>query len=406
MRGLVVMAAVVCAGVALGQGVTKPEPVGSVTGHVFCGDTLRPARLAKVSLVAVPKDTQPGSKDSKEEELFGLKPAGEPIETSLDGRFTLRNVRPGEYYVVVDMEGYLLPLSDFSARELQHPDEATKARLAQRLHRISVAPEQATNEEIRLERGASVSGTVTYDDGSPASGLGVSILTKGADGKWETGIGTRYRASFGFGNTDDFGHYRMTGLPPGEYVAEVDLALNEYTSTTGPMPGSPEKTMTTRMSNTRFELPIYSGNVWRRTTAVAFTLGAGEQRTNADLQFPLSKLHKVTGQVLARDGHAVNAGRMTLLNADDKTKVTETEVETADHQFHLEFVPEGDFQLKVGQARDVVQVQVANAPGYTPRFHEESRTVRTYGEAERELKVQGDASDLVMTVPDAGKPAK
>ena len=385
---------------------TRPEPMGTVTGHVFCADTQRPARLANVSLVALPSAAPAGLKEGGGDDVSGLRPMTEPIETSLDGSFTLHNVKPGEYYLLVEMEGYVLPLAEFTPKQLQHPDEITRARMQRRLRTLRVVAAQATNEEVLLERGASVSGSVTYDDGSPAAGLGMLILTKGVDGKWQGGVGSRYRSSYGLSRTDDFGHYRMAGLPAGEYIAQVNLALTEYTSTTGPMPGFPDRSMTVRIADTKFSLPIYSGNVWRKTAAVAFSLGSGEQRSGADMQFPLSKLHKVTGQVLAKDGHAINGGLLTLLNADDKTQVTETEVQTADNAFHLEFVPEGDFQLKVSKARDVVQVQISNAPGYTPKFHEESKTVRTYGDAERELKVQGEASDVVLTVPDASKPAK
>lgn len=103
---LAVMALLTTAGAAL-QGA-RPQPVGTVVGHVTCSDTQRPARLAQVKLVRVPT-------------AVDRKPAGAG---------------------------------------------------------------QTIREDVVLDRGASVSGTILDDDGTPASGVGIDLLVKGADGKW------------------------------------------------------------------------------------------------------------------------------------------------------------------------------------------------------------------------------
>ena len=362
--------------------------MGTVTGHVMCADTQRPARLATVKLVRVL--TPDELKKVPASDTYGdTLPASNNVETGLDGAYTIRNVKPGTYYVVVDAPGYLLPLGGFSQKDLTAPDTATALRLSKTVHPIAVEGNGRANEDVVLERGASVSGTVSYDDGSPASGIPIEVLHKDEAGKWVAIKTGRYRSAYGFGSTDDYGHYRISGLAAAEYAVQANFSLNDQSTTSLPMLDHPGQTVEVVFTVTRFSLPVYSGDVLRKRDAVAYTLGTGEARAGEDLVFPLAKLHRVGGQVLARDGHAVNSAKVALLYADDKSEMTETNVQLADRSFALDFVPEGDFVLKVTNAADKTSTQVANAPGVTPKFYEETRTVKTYGEAEQALTGEG-----------------
>ena len=367
----------------------------------MCADTQRPARLASVKLVRVPAK-EDAKADPKKGPMDDSAPASDAVETSLDGSYTVRNVKPGAYYVAVDKEGYLVPLGEFSLRQLADPDEETKTRIAGSVRPIAVSGNQVTNEDVVLERGASVSGTVRYDDGSPAGGIGIMLLEKDKSGKWVPKEAGRYRQMHGFSATDDNGYYRIAGLPPGEYAIQANLALNDHETTMMPM-GNGGGMVQMEMMKTRFSLPLYSGDVLHKPDAKPYTLGTGEVRAGADMVFPLAKLHKVSGQLAAKDGHAINGGKVTLFYPDDNSEMTETEVQFEDAAFHLEFVPEGAFTLKASNVKDVTKVQVENTPGYTPRFHEESKTVKAYGDAEQPLLVKGDASDVLVAVPESGK---
>lgn len=389
--------------------ITAQEPrrqaVGSVSGHVTCADTQRPARLAAVRLVRVPESGTPAK--GVRLPVGGGAAMGDAVETGLDGAYTLTNVKPGEYYLVVDKEGYLLPLAEFSLEKLAaahtflQADEPTRLSIDRAVHTITVRGDQTTTEDVRLERGASVAGRATYDDGTPAGGLGVQILQKDAKGKWVNVQIGRYRESFGFERTDDKGMYRLTGLPAGQYVTEIDLTLSDHETTFLPMPGNPDGQMEMHTDKTRFSLPLYSGDKLRRQTAEPYSLGAGQELTGADVVFPLAKLHRVSGQLLARDGHPLTAGKLELMWADDGGLITETDVRYADRAFYLEFVPEGEFTLKASGGKDITKIQVENAPGYQPRFHEESKTIKTYGDAEQALIVKGETSDVSVVVPES-----
>ena len=381
----------------------KMHGLGTVAGRIMCSDTQRPARLAQVKLVKVPTKAELKAIDADKGSPDDAASAGNAVETSLDGSYVFHHVKPGTYYVVVDKAGYLIPLAQFSKKELGATDDETRAKVAKAVHAIAVDADATVNEDVVLDRGASVSGTVTYDDGTPASVIGIQLLVKDKDGKWKPTEVFRYRSFYGLSTTDDNGFYRIAGLPAGEYAIEADLSLNDHETTFGPMPGNPSTMVTMEMTKTRFSLPVYSGDVLRKTKATGYVIGRGEARAGSDLVFPLAKLHKVGGQVIANDGHAVNGGDIKLLWADDQSQMTEASVQYDDAAFHLEFVPEGEFTLKVAGAKDTTKMQVENAPGYQPRFHEESRTLKTYGDGQVPLVVVGDTSDVVLPVGDGGK---
>lgn len=118
MRDTVIFAVLVLCG-ACGCAAQEPakadkakEATGGVTGHVLCGDTNLPARLASVLLqpayeaVPVKPKRKPG--DAVPEEDEPRTPAVSIAQTLLDGSHTINGVKPGKYYVIVEKVGYLL----------------------------------------------------------------------------------------------------------------------------------------------------------------------------------------------------------------------------------------------------------------------------------------------------------
>ena len=81
---------------AQSQPAPRPEDLGTVTGHITCADTQRPARFAAVSLIAARV-----TGDSPES-LSPFNPAAiGPVHTDLTGAYTITNVPPGQYYLRV-----------------------------------------------------------------------------------------------------------------------------------------------------------------------------------------------------------------------------------------------------------------------------------------------------------------
>jgi protocatechuate 3,4-dioxygenase beta subunit len=382
---------------ALGQSsAPRPEDLGTVTGHITCADTQRPARLAEVRLIPAnigpSKDSKPGGNDDFNA-FGGNIPA---VQTDLSGGYTIANVKPGPYYVRVDLVGYVTPLLDFTREELAKPSPETQQRIQNDLQRITVAPQAAVTADVTLRRGAAIAGTVTFDDGSPAIGVGIRILRRNAKGEFKEQV--QSNAQRWFTSADDHGRYRFDALPEGEYAVEADLTLSSQTPTTIPMGNG--QTMEVVMTKYLFSLPVFSGNVIRRKDASPVKLDAGQETSGIDITIPVSQLHDISGSIQAKDGHTINGGKVALLFADDRSQFAIVDIDSDDGTFHFPYVPEGNYILSAEEAKDVGHVEVPNPPGSKPPTHTEHPTLHTYGTAEQPLTVTTDLQSVSLIVPE------
>jgi hypothetical protein len=368
------------------QNSAKPG-TGTVTGHVYCADTNAPARMAQVQLETV-RDAEQRSAVHPQPS-YNL-PAGGIVQTALDGSFVIPKVPPGSYYVVGTAAGYLSPRAD--ARDIDNAEPSPPAGQPPLvIPRVDVQADQTALIDIRLERGAAVSGVIRFDDGSPASGMHVGIIRRSTDKK-----GTTNSTDIGIQGTeitDDLGRYRIGGLRDGEYV--VDTALVHLDLVPG---ATPVNGLSGLM---RSSLMIYSGDATRKGEAVSFKLGPGEERPGEDITIPLSKLHSIGGVVTAaRDGHAINGGSLNMTTSNGGNETIGIAEIASDGSFHFESVPEGTYTLRVLNARDT-QSQILTAPGNVAYGSE--KTLHQYGDLEQPIKVEGDIPNLVLAVPEQTK---
>lgn len=376
--------------------VPAPEDLGAISGHITCSDTQRPARLAEVRLVPVAVPLLPdGLRDSSANERSAGGANVVPVETDMSGAYSLRNVAPGEYYLRVDYPGYITPLIAFTRAQLAKPTPEEQQRMQQELQIVSIAAHATTQADAVIQRGGAISGTVSYDDGSPAIGVHVKLLRPNSKGEFRE----EYQPSRYVPPTDDQGRFREDSLPAGKYVVEADLALSEHSTSTVPSP-SGQGSVQLNMTRTLFELPIYSGSALRRRDAVVVEAAAGQEVADTNLSIPLNKLHPVSGSLVAPDGHTINGGSVKLLHSDDRDQLASVDVSRDDKQFHFLYVPEDDYILSVPAAKDLTQVEVENAKGMTPPTHMEDKIVHTYGPAEQPLKVETDTTGVVVRIPE------
>lgn len=365
--------------------------LGSIVGHVYCSDTNAPARLAKVTLMPVPQDSGPSTPAEKETHQ-SPHTLYTPIQTLLDGGFTMPHVEPGYYYLVVQYPGYVSPVSQLTREDLTHPSLDMQKFIASVLPSVSVASNRVTTTDIHIQRGAAIKGIIHYDDGSPAPDLNIRVLRKDKTNHWKLipDLGS---------SSNDEGQYRIIGLPAGEYILQTDLSLqDEFTDYL--FSGS-ESSGGSYSSYTRYKLPIFSGGVTRQSDAKHIKLGDGEDDSGEDIVIPISKLHSITGNITqASTGRVINAGTVSLLYPDDNSTATSVKVGEYDASFHFDFVPEGNYILKVTDARDVTREEIPVPPGEVQRPAFNETINHSYGPQEQSITIIGDMSNVLIAVPE------
>lgn len=337
---------------------------GVVSGHVLCADTNAPARLARVMLTPL--------------HAAGGAPGA---TTHLDGSYTISDITPGRYLVTAELPGYLSSFSLMDERTRSHLRTLDKAPAGAVI--IDVANGLPVNVDLTLQRGASVSGSIVYDDGSPAIGMMVGLERKNHNGSWEPVVDLSMQA-FSFFTaepipsvpTDSAGHFRIDGLPPGTYIVHARL---------------PERTITVTMERDPAlgifdhpgeQLDLYSGDAFWRKQAKPITVGTGDD-VEVDLQVPISHLQTVSGSVVAlSDDRPMTGGNVTLAPQDDPDDARSTTI-GSDGRFVFLYVPAGGYVLKTADAVD------GDRPPESQRF----------GEAHMSIHVGEEAASITLPVP-------
>jgi len=356
-----------------------PYVVGStVTGHVLCADTNAPARFAKVLL----KSTTPGgagadfmktltstlqkaaasssdgpSKPQTDEQKRALAAASRSMNmvtdmlnsstVGLDGAFSFAGVKPGTYYVHAMLPGYIDPFSQLTDEDLASTDPVVRARVAQ-IPTITVTGTDSARVDLRLERGAAVSGRILYEDGTPASGWTLSIIQpKSPEDPGEATMAAMNQAMAMSGavplfKTDDLGHYRISGLPAGDFAIRASLmATGVGISATNMGDGG-----------SGINLAVYSGDTFTRASAKPVHLTAGDEISGVNINISTHTLHSITGHVYAKsDSHTLNVGSITLTTKSNPALNLKAAIRD-DGSFHFEYLPPGTYTATVDDAAD------------------------------------------------------
>jgi hypothetical protein len=358
--------------------------MGSVSGHVICGDTQRPARFASVMLFSVP------SGDEDKIDPKNIKDLGSAMsammgkanmaqgQTSLDGSFTVANVMPGDYYIFSTLAGYETPMNIL---QKAMDDGADLKKPLPDVSVVHVSADRQSNADVTITRGASLSGTVSWDDGSPLSGVHVMVKTAGKEQEvppqlaMMAGMGSAGATNSVVATTDDLGHFRLAGLAPGSYVIVATETLgsgvamkNGHIDISGMMHVSP--------------LVVYAPASFHKADAKPVTLNAGEDHGDANITFNLGGTHTVSGHVQAIDDHQpVNAGTVTLTDSSDKEFKRSAGIDSTG-SYSVEFAPPGTYSVTVTDAA-VKEVSSKPSSGMFGNTH----TVRSFEDGKAAVTV-------------------
>jgi protocatechuate 3,4-dioxygenase beta subunit len=321
------------------QGVFAAGPGDArITGHIICADTGQPARFATVILQPVPADNAKLDVDHL--------PSSSSTISGDDGAYVFDSIPAGRYVIGAELQGYVSPLVTASADQLRNDDPGAFSEVFHQMTPVVVDASSTASADIRLERGAALSGTVSYDDGSPSIQATVELLHRAKNGSThEVALSSLELALPGLASvkTNDLGQYRVAGLPPGDYVLRVSLpkpvaAFSGF---------SVNKVRASQTPENLSRLRLYSGNSFRMRDAKVVHANGGEEITGLDFIFPLSTLHRVSAVLSSASGTLPKGAQVSLLFADNQEVLDTADPDAETHAVFFSSVPEGTYLLQV-----------------------------------------------------------
>ena len=406
---------------------------GTVSGHVVCGDTDGPARFARVFLKSTSpehagddfmKEIEDSMKKAAEKSGKPLPAKKEPTEdqkrqraaaargmneatallsastVGMDGAYRFSGVKPGTYYVHAVLPGYVDPYTQLSDADFESSDPAVRARIAA-LPTVTVSGTETARVDLRLARGAAVSGRVRFDDGTPAVGWTVWAIRPGVADNLAAALNptVEKQVAQGMGkpiaDTDDRGAFRIAGLPDGSYVLRATLAATPV--------GVSGRNLAQAGSGIR--LTVYSGDTFDLAAAKPVTVREPEERTVADITVHDRRLHSLVGHVMAQtDNHSLNMGQVSLSSRTDTALHLKATIRD-DGSFQFDYLP--------GNTTYTLAVSGAADAAYTPSDESfmgismpKSKVLQTYGAATQDV-VLGDEDNIAVrfALPAEGKRA-
>jgi hypothetical protein len=366
---------------------------GTVTGHVTCGDTQRPARFAHVVLFGVPAQvTTPAKPDpnaSTDAQAAAMVDALKALsttnmvqsQTGTDGAYTATDVAPGDYYLFASEAGYISPLNQVQALIAGGADIKKPLPGVQVVH---VTAEHTAMGDVTIDRGAAVSGTIVWDDGSPVTGAIMTVASVQDEAKPPTQFAMLAMASMlsALSISDDLGHFRISGLAPGDYVIKATVQSGQQGGLGTGLNLSKMMAVT--------PLVVYLPAAFHKSDAKTVTLHTAEDLRDQTITLNLGGMHSVSGRVTsAADRHGINAGTVRLQDNVDKDFSRSASLD-ANGQFTVNYVPPGTYTMKVTDAEDTEPIKKTDKD--KPSIFTHDKTLRSYKDGQ--LSVIVSDSDL------------
>lgn len=290
--------------------------------------------------------------------------------TDGNGYFVVKKVRAGVYYAVVNAPGVVSPLAFLDFSMLQSPGDREAEREAfaeafKHFEKIIVNGITDLDVQIAARRGAAIGGRVIYDDGDAAVGVKVEILRK-ADNKL-LGVIPNFSAfspmffgnDFGSLQTDDRGVYRLSGLPPGEYVVRVtENTTHTETSRTSDFEGG-------LFGNNSF-LTLFYPDVFEQENAEVITVDYGQEVTDVNLVIPERRLFKIGGKIVSRKDKTPVKARIVIQRTEAEKIYTVASTTRFGQRISVDSDEEGNWLFKeIPKGKYKLIVEPLNIPPQT-----------------------------------------
>jgi hypothetical protein len=251
-------------------------PRGRLMGSVICASTGLPLATAAIKLQAIKEE-----KNIK----YGIQRLG---TSDADGNFDFPSIPASTYYAFATLSGYASPSSTLpreSSFGVPKHLYATTQVLDAMLDKVTIVPDTATEIVFSLQVGGSISGTVFWQDGSPATNTPLTVTLITDDNRqcdyWLTPMEDMPFFDEPEISTDSDGNFKLAGLFAGKYAigARVPRFL-PYVRKNLLWGGVPP----TINCNSSF---YWTGNTPNHEDAVPVVVPSGTHISNVDLILPM-----------------------------------------------------------------------------------------------------------------------
>jgi len=245
-----------------------PRGTAIIRGQIIAADNGTPIRRAQVRI------TSPEVRESR------------VAATDAQGRFEIKELPAGRYTMTASKGGFVT--LQYGQRRPSESGTPIELGDGQTLDKVTIA----------LPRGSVLGGRITDEFGEPVANASVSALRYG----YQAGARRMLPAQGANSRdtTDDQGHFRLFGLPPGEYYVTATLRG------VGP-----------EVTDPMGELSGYAATYFPGTTNIAeaarVTLAVSQENTGVHFGLIATRLVRVSGQVLMSDGAPAPAGNVMLI---------------------------------------------------------------------------------------------
>jgi hypothetical protein len=275
------------------------QAMGRISGTVIGAESQRPVRFARVEIQSAS--------------------GADTVLTDDAGTFVFDRLRAGSYMLKVAKPGYLSTVYGQARPGTDTPGKRLELGAVEQIERL-VLP---------LSQGGSISGVIRDDHGDPAYHTRVDVS------RWIVRNGIRTLETVEMTVTDERGRYRVSLLPPRDYVVKaVPDEENIMEARNRPQVHG-------------FAPAFYPGTMSARTAGI-ISLALGEDRSEIDFQLPLVPLGRVTGTVLSTEGKPVANIPVSLANSEFGDVERGAQTDGAGH-FTFERVVPGTYTVSTGR---------------------------------------------------------
>jgi hypothetical protein len=295
---------------------TSPAPLpgtATISGRVVAADSGQ--SLGRATVTAVPVRT---GEPLRRGAVFDRSPRLS-ARTDDDGRYAIAQVPAGEYTLSVRRAGFV---------------EASFGQITSRTppRRVSVADGARVGPlDFQLLRGGVITGRVVDDAGEPAERVAVRAMQQ-----VRRGGQARVGGAIQVDQTDDQGHYRLFGLPPGEYliVAEPGDRRGPARARDGAIQGVDVDI-----------IPTYGPGTVNPAEALRVQVQAGLEAA-MDVQLVAARIATVRGRVLTSIGEPLGGGSVRIeMQGGDYGGMNRGGPITSGGQFEIDGVAPGTYTL-------------------------------------------------------------